>query len=342
MRTLSLWNERHRRQYAPVKWWATTRHLGYLEAHISVFGSRASLVYDDVMRGCLGIAALLAACGARIDANQANPDASPDDIDAADDIDARTDAPLGAFGPPAKIGAAADPALQEDDGTLSYSGLELVFAVQNAADNNRKDLYLSSRADLASAFGPAMLLPFSAIGTSEETPRFSADDLTLFFAQTNGTNALDIFRVTRPAAGSLAWGMPQSVAGVNTTAVEKWFMPCDNNRYLVIVGGDLAEGVLGGGLPVVVPELSSTASETGTFLTQDCLTVYFASTRDGTNRIYTATRTAVGQPWTTPTTVDFFAVLGGDQQDPFIATDQRTFVFASNADTTNDIYISTR
>ena len=195
-----------------------------------------------------------------------------------------------------------------------------------------------------SAFGPASKLPFSATGTSEETPRFSADDLTLFFAKTNGANGLDIQRVTRPAANSTNWGTPSIVAGVNSAGTDKWFMPCGNNRYLMIVGADLAEGTLGGGAPTIVAELSSPNSETGTFLTQDCLTVYFASNRpDGVKtQLYQSTRAAVDQAWSTPSIVTDFALLGGNQQDPFLATDNRTFVFASDAGGTNDIYISTR
>lgn len=121
-------------------------------------------------------------------------------------------------------------------------------------------------------------------------------------------------------------------------------MPCEGNRYLLIIGADIAEGVLGNGAPQVVAELSTTSSETGPFVTRDCLNVTFASTRgDGTtNRLYTSSRTAIGQPWSTPVVLDTFAALGGAQQDPFISDDDRTFVFVSDVGGTNDVYISTR
>ena len=64
---------------------------------------------------------------------------------------------------------------------------------------------------------------------------------------------------------------------------------------------------------------------------------------DGTNvHLFTSQRTAIGQPWSAPVQVTDFAMLGGNQQDPFIATDNRTFVFASDAGGTNDVYISVR
>ncbi|HEU0035642.1 MAG TPA: hypothetical protein VFQ53_33755 [Kofleriaceae bacterium] len=252
-----------------------------------------------------------------------------------------TTPPLGPWGTPTKIASASDPARAEDDGTLSYSGLELVFAVVDPNDANRKDLFYASRPDLQSDFGAATKLPFSALGTSEETPRFSPDDLSLFFAKTNGTNGLDVFQVTRPTALSQMWGTPTAVAGVNSTQTDKWFMPCGAS-YLMIVGADIAEGTMGNP-PTIVAELSSASSETGTFLTQDCLTTYFASTRDaGINKIFTASRTSVAAPWTTPTAIVDFNALGGRQQDPFIANDNRTFVFVSDVAGTNDIYISTR
>ncbi len=121
-------------------------------------------------------------------------------------------------------------------------------------------------------------------------------------------------------------------------------MPCTGNRYLMILGADIAEGVLGGGPPTVVAELSTARSETGPFVTTDCLTTYFASNRpDGvTNRIYTSSRAAIGAPWSTPTVVTDFALLGGAQQDPFMSKDQRTFMLVSDITGTTDVYISTR
>jgi hypothetical protein len=297
------------------------------------------------MRGpALAAIALCAACGAEVGGNIATTDVGPDDDAALADQDGPgPDAPLGAFSAPQKV-AIAGTGAGEDDASLSNSGLEMVFAVANAADSNRKDLFYTSRPDLLSVFGAPTKLPFSVDGSAEETPRFSDDDLTLFFAKTNGTNQLDIFRVTRPTAGTPGFGTPTLVEGVNGTLVDKWFMPCDGNRYLMIIGADIAEGVLGGGLPTVVGDLSTPQSETGPFVTKDCLTTYFASTRpDGAlNRIHTSSRTAIGQPWSVPTVVDTFAALGGAQQDPFISNDQRTFVFVSNVDGSNDVYISTR
>lgn len=251
---------------------------------------------------------------------------------------------LGAWGTPTMVPGASTGA-DEDDGTLSSDGLELVFAVANAADGNRKDLYVATRTSTAVPFGTPAKLAFSVTGSSEETPRFSPNNKTLYFAsdRAGGAGGLDIYGVTRQNPQS-PWGLPVNVTGPNTVASEKWFMPCGmTNDYLVIVGGDIGAGTVGGAAPTIVGELSAAgANETGTFMTSDCLTTYFASVRSGTNKIYTSHRTSTTTAWQAPTAVDDFTMLGGAQEDPWLATDGRTFLFVSNVSGTKDVYISVR
>ena len=292
------------------------------------------------MRGKLALPLVLAWVGCKAQVEGQSTDGGTEDgaID-----DAPPDAlVLGAWGTPTMVGGASDPAIQEDDGTLSYSQLEIVFARQNAADNNRKDLYWASRATPTGTFGTPIKLELSLTGTSEETPRFSADDKTLYFASNRGGATLDIYSITRGATGVPFVGQGATVPGLASGTLEKWFAPCDNGRYLVILGPDVAEGTLPNP-PTVVAALSTTATETGTFITQDCLTAYWASPIAGDTAIYTSTRTSTSVAWPPPTMVTDFAALGGDQQDPWISPDQRTFVLVSNiSGGQNDVYVSTR
>jgi hypothetical protein len=294
-----------------------------------------------------GLLVLLCGCHARLS------DAPTDDIvidaPSTDATDAAPDALiLGKWGTPQPIAAAAT-AAAEDDCTMSSTTLELYFAIADV--NGNKDLYVSTRNTTADPFGAATKLAFDVTGTtSEETPRLSADDLTLYFAsnRTGTKGGLDIWYVKRSMVGA-AWGPPVNLSEVNTTASEKWFQPCGTaGRYMIVVsnganGNDLAEGVLGSGTAAVVaPTLNSTASETGTFLTQDCLTIFFASSRGATTMMYTSQRNAVTDAWPPPTAVTDFSATGGNQQDPWMSADQRTFIFASDAAGNNDVYISTR
>jgi Tol biopolymer transport system component len=281
----------------------------------------------------------LAGCGVKLE-SAASPDGSSMQPDAAPSDGAGDAAPLGPWGTPAPIAGAATGEV-EDDGSLSSTGNELVFARVDQGTGN-KHLWYMSRASAAAAWSAPVQLGFNSTA-SDETPRFSPDDLTLYFssARAGGLGNLDIYRVTRPSVGG-AWGTPQLVPGVSTTGADKWFMPCaTGNTYLTILGQDIGQGTIGNP-PTVCAELSSTATETGTFLTSDCLTVYFASTRSGTNKLYRAQRAAIGATWGAPVVVDDFGTLGGAQEDPWLSPDLRMFVFASDKAGTKDLYLSTR
>lgn len=299
------------------------------------------------MGRCLLFATVLASgCSAELtDPPGAVVDAPPGGGDAGVDGPGADAFMLGPWGAPTMVPGASTGGANEDDGTLASGGLEMVFAVADPNDGNNKDLYIMTRATTSSAFGTPSKLPFSVTGSSEETPRFSPNNKTLYFAsdRAGGLGGLDVYRVTRQNPGG-AWSAPALVPGVNTAGTDKWFMPCGmSNDYLVIQGGDIAAGTIGGAAPTVVAELSApNANETGTFLTSDCLTVYFASVRSGTNKLYTSHRTSTTTAWQTPTTVDDFVMIGGDQEDPWLADDGRIFVFASNASGTKDVYISVR
>lgn len=301
--------------------------------------------YDGPMgRRFLAAMLILGGCKASI-GDGAGDGSVTDAIDApGTPIDAAPDAlVLGAWGAPAKVPGASTATLQEDDGSLSSTTLEMVFAVVNANDANRKDLYVQTRPSPAGTWTAPTKLPFSLTGSSEETPRFSSDDLTLYFAsdRAGGAGGLDIYMVTRTSTAS-PWGPATRVAAASSAVSEKWFAPCAGSRYLVIVGTDIAEGTLGAGPPTVVAELSSPQNETGAFITRDCLTTYFASARSGTVKLYTSTRTTVGGTWPAPTEVTDFAQLGGAQEDPWLAPDNRTFALVSDIGGTKDVYLSTR
>lgn len=307
------------------------------------------------MRGRLCLLLLLVcACKAQLgDPNNQGDDAPP--TDAQDDAPGEVDdappdgtQPLGPWSAPAPV-LGASTGTPEDDGTLSSTTLELVFSYEDPADDDRKHLYYMSRPSPQQPWTTPGRLPFFVPDTTDQTPRFSADDLTLYFASDRpGTaGALDIWQVSRPSIGG-TWGTPSRVPGVNSGSTDKWWMPCTGDRYLMISsrdgnGEDVYEGVLGQGAPARSAQLSSNSGETGSFLTGDCLTAYFASSRSGDNRIYIATRTSPTAPWTAPAIVtEFMPVAGDDQEDPWLSSDGRTFMLSSNKNGNKDVYLSTR
>jgi WD40 repeat protein len=282
---------------------------------------------------------LLGSCGAQINSNPADERGSVDG------------GALGPWSTPATVTVAATQAI-EDDVTLTSNALEMVYAIADPM-TGKKDLYYTSRTAIGAPWAQVAPLPFDRTASSEEAPRFSADDRTLYFASDRAADDgnLDIYAVPRTAAGNAAWGLPQPVAPLTTAVIEKWLSPCSGGHYVVVQATtagdtDLFEGTLGSAAPPTpISALNTTDGETGAFLTADCLTLYFASFHVTPERIFVSHRAAVGSPWQAPMQVDEFQIPGGSggaQEDPWMSSDGRTFVFASDAGGTKDIYLSTR
>jgi hypothetical protein len=250
---------------------------------------------------------------------------------------------LGAWGTPTSISGANSTANNEDDLTLSSGATELIYAVQPAA-GGPKDLYVMTRPTRNDPWGaPAQISGgINTAAGNEESPRLSANDLDLYFGRDG-----DIYKTSRSAIGQ-PWGTVAVVAGSgNTASYEKWLAVCGTNHFMVSrdngVSQDLYEGTLGGA-GAAVATLNSTSNEISTFLSPDCLTVYFASNRSGQSALYTSTRTSMASPWAAPTPVPAPFDTGTDNEDGWISTDQRIFAFASvrGGTATKDLYISTR
>ena len=253
------------------------------------------------------------------------------------------DAPLGPWGTPAAVTNAADPTIDQDDCTLSSTQLELFFAIPDTTiSGDPKDLYVLTRATTSDPWGAKTKLTTLDTSATEESPRLSLDDLTLYFGR-NG----DIYQSKRSAVGQ-PWGTPTAVTEVNSAAYEKWLAVCQNGYYMVsrdagATGQDLYVGQLGGATPAPATELNSADSEISSFLSTDCKTTYFASNRSGQTQLYTATRPDPTSPFTTPTLVTDFGTAT-DNEDPWESADQKTFVFATirGTDTHKAVYLSTR
>jgi Tol biopolymer transport system component len=283
---------------------------------------------------------LIVACGCNAKISDAPVDGSNGRPDTSNAIDAPPDtAVLGAWGAPQPVPGAADPALNEDDETLSSTTTEFYFSIVIAG---AKDLYVMTRASPTSPWGPkTALTQFNTTG-QEESPRLSPDDLTLYFGRDG-----DIFMATRTAVGQ-PWGAATAVGqNVNTANYEKWLAVCSGGYFMVSRNGggqgqDLYEGTLGGPAATVVTSLNSASNEISTFLSADCLTVYFASNRGATTDLYMATRPTATSAWGSAIVMTDFNTATFGEEDPWISTDQRTFSFASDAGGTKDLYISTR
>ena len=285
---------------------------------------------------------LLAACKAELtdnpaaDANNSQPDTGGGFLDAG--IDAQM--VLGAWGTPALVPGASDDALTEDDSTLSSTKLEIYFKRNDAGDNN---LYMMTRATVAATWStPPTALTILNTNVGEESPRLSPDDKTMYFGR-NG----QIYKSTRTAIGQ-PWGAATEVAALNTTAYEKWADVCDNgyaivSRMTTNNDQDLFEGTVSGGATTAITAFNTAGAEQGTLLSADCLHLYFQSNRDNAQfDLFEASRSLPTALWSNPTKMLDFNTATSSEEDPWVSTDQRVFVFTSNVNGTKDVFISTR
>ena len=278
---------------------------------------------------------LLGACGAELGGQSKTdmPDAPPPPDDGGVDGSQM----LGPWGSPALV-PGADSALDEDDCTFNAGRTELIFKRNDAGDAN---LYVMTRATPMSAWGAPMPLGTLNSTVTEESPRLTPDDLTLYFGRGG-----EIYKAIRNGPTD-PWMAPTPVGPLNTPAYEKWAAVCSNGYVIVArsttaTGNDLFEGTVTAGAPTAVTQLNSAQNEQGTMLTSDCLGVYYQSSRDGNFNIYTATRNNLNASWTNPTKLSDFNTTTYAEEDAWISSDQRTFIFSSNMSGTRDVYISTR
>ena len=292
-----------------------------------------------ICRLALGVL-VLGACKAEIADGVTDGGSPPVDGNPVQGSDAGVDGdvPLGPWGAPQKI-PGGDSSAGEDDVALTSSRLELYF---KRSDADSANLYMMTRATLTSPWSAPAALTVLNSNVDEESPRLTTDDLTMYFGRDG-----DVYKSTRTAVGQ-PWGAAVPVTTLNTGAYEKWAVVCPSGYVLVSRsvsnrGQDLFEGDIATGANTPVGQLNSTENEQGTFLSSDCLRVYFQSDRtNGQFDIYMATRVTMTAAWSNASLLTDFNTPGNDEEDPWISPDQRTFAFASDADGNKDLYISTR
>lgn len=98
--------------------------------------------------------------------------------------------------------------------------------------------------------------------------------------------------------------------------------------------------------PVPIAELNSPETEDDPSMTADGLEIFFMSFRDGTERLYRATRASTADPWSTPMRVLDIDGSNGQVNNTKISPDGLTLVFSSSNKLPNqgmaDLWIATR
>lgn len=174
---------------------------------------------------------------------------------------------------------------------LTRDGLSAVVASDRTdlGGPGKYDLYQTSRATLGAPFG--LLTPLSNLNTSdaETKPVLSTDGLQLYFSsdRPGSGSGYDIYMSTRTSL-STDFGTPTLVGSVSSTAADLLGSVTANGQFLYFDrpasgnGRDIfVKNLQTTDAPVAVAELNSRSDEGHAILSDDLLTVYFASTRVG-------------------------------------------------------------
>jgi WD40-like Beta Propeller Repeat len=285
------------------------------------------------MRACLLVFGMVAACFA-VDVGCSYPDPNGDapcadcdlperalrDVDASNDDDGQapvsqpqgdggakpaTCSPSTPFGTPVLVAGldpdahGSSPHLTQDERVVFFTGV----------DGASTGIFRASRATRDMPFGTAELVPGINSDSNDNDPTVSSDGLTLVFhSGRNGTN--DVWWAKR-ANVAADFGAATLAPGISTNAYEGqgffhvatselWFVSNGAGTF-DIFRAKLENGTFG--VATSVAEVSSPQDDFLPFLSQDGLTIYFSSTRDGGKGgqdLYLATRTdpngAFGKP----------------------------------------------
>ena len=145
----------------------------------------------------------------------------------------------------------------EDDPSLTGDLLEMYFDSDRPGNLGYGDIWVTRRTSIADPWGTPTLVTELASGSDDNAPEVSLDGLTLYFSSERDTGA--------------------------------------NNRELFV--STRADRSSPWSTPARILELAGAADESSASATSDGLTLYFQTQRAGSDDIYVARRSAVGQPW---------------------------------------------
>jgi hypothetical protein len=275
------------------------------------------------------IAALIACSGCNAIFGLA-PTSIAADGGGADDSAHADAAPIGPWASPTPLDVASSSAA-EDDPALSPDGLELYFSYALATP---KDIMRARRATVDDPWQPAAPIAIDT-NASEGTPRLGEAATSLYFSS-NAIAVDDDVYVSFRVGTSDDWGPPSQLVVVNSGANDRTATPCaDEQQYLFAsdrAGSSDLYGTLPSGIYALGELNDPSAQEISPWVSEDCLTLWFASNVRGTFDLYTATRSARDGPFDSPVLVTELSTDTVDETDPFLTPDQRHIYFTSGTD----------
>jgi hypothetical protein len=273
---------------------------------------------------------------------------------------------------PVNLGPVINSTNNESGPALAKNGLSLYFSSNRPGGVGLGDLYVSLRNSVEEPWGPPMNLGVVVNSTEDEaTPNLSRDGHWLYFMSRRagslpnalGVIGFDIWVSYREHVhDDFDWQSPTHVGpSVNSPSFDQSPFFFDNDDVGVpqlfftrttpsgndiFVSSLLPNGTFGPA--ALVPELNTTAGDSGASLRFDGLEVFLFSRRPGgfgASDLWTATRNTVFDPWSTPINLGALVNSVDLDFDPHIASDRKTLYFASTRPGGfggQDLYLATR
>jgi hypothetical protein len=270
---------------------------------------------------------------------------------------------------PLNLGSVVNSPFIDAGPAISKDGLSLFFGSDRPGGSGGLDLWVSQRASLEDAWGPAINLG-AVINSAdlENVPALSRDEHWLFFnsSRSGGFGANDIWASYRQhTKDDFGWQAPVNLgSGVNSSSQDQgatYFENEEGGTALLFFNSDrpggigmtdiyvselLADGSFGAGS--LVSELSSTAVDQRPAIRFDGLEVIFFSNRPGSLGnvdLWASTRQTVFDAWSTPTNLGPVVNTTASDQTPYMAPDRRVLYFSSTRAGgfgAADLYVTTR
>lgn len=260
------------------------------------------------------------------------PAGGDDGLDAAGDVDGPPSDGRTGWSAPRTIPAAAVAAVTEDDGAIAPGGKELYFSAVIVGGTD-EDIMVST--DDGGVWQTAVRSPLSSPGTVDTGIRFTVPQTdptgaAAYFASNRLGASLEIYFTSRPMGG--AWSTPTPVPSLNSLTDDYTASPCLGGTRFVVAS---SRGGASSDLYDIVPNLTTTpiaaantaGTESGPFVTEDCLRLYFASDIDGTLDLYVTTRETIDAPWSERTKIEDLST-SVNEGDPWLGDDERHMIFA--------------
>jgi Tol biopolymer transport system component len=149
--------------------------------------------------------------------------------------------------PPVNLGSTVNSTAGDASPSISSNGLELYFDSARPGGQGSGDIWVTTRASPADAWGtPRNLGPIVNSGSADSVPKLSADGLSLFFASSRpgGLGMRDVWISTRPSRLK-PWHAPVNLGPAVNTPENEW-CPGISPDGLTLIVNSTRPGGLGG------------------------------------------------------------------------------------------------